>query len=145
MKAPACFPEYKFDCIHREITDTGTAFTEVKTVRKYRRRASDGRMGRAKSSNKRCHVDAPWRRCAQPRGERQPGIRLAQAFLEGLRGSATRECALLPVTVDEVNVSCVKGAASSSPAASAHGAVRIQLPQGAYSVKGAPIPTRCAS
>lgn len=42
MKAPACFPEYKFDCIHREITDTGTAFTEVKTVRKYRRRASDG-------------------------------------------------------------------------------------------------------
>src|SRR5579863_9695964 len=51
-------------------------------------------------------------------------------YLEGRLGADSRECALLPVTVNEVSDSSVNEPPASTPAASAPGTIRIQLPRG---------------
>jgi transposase len=56
-------------------------------------------------------------------------------YLEGRLGVDGRECALLPVTVDEANFSGNE-AAACSPAAPAPGTIRIQLPRGEVHVEG---------
>lgn len=119
----------------KEIMDTVTEFTEIKGARKYRRRTVDEKRqiveetlsgGRSVAEIARSHeVNAnqvfDWRK----------------QYLEGRLGVDGRECALLPVTVNEVNDSSADEAeASCPPAAPAPGTIRIQLPRGEVHVEG---------
>jgi transposase len=114
--------------------DTVTEFTEVKGARKYRRRTPDEKRqiveetlsgGRSVAEIARSHeVNAnqvfDWRK----------------QYLEGRLGADARECALLPVTVNETSDSDVTDPASSTPAASAPGKIRIQLHRGEIHLEG---------
>ena len=57
-------------------------------------------------------------------------------YLEGRLGVNGRECALLPVTVNEASDSGTAEPAASTPSAQAPGTIRIQLPRGEVHVEG---------
>ncbi|MGY6256817.1 IS66-like element accessory protein TnpA [Paraburkholderia fungorum] len=108
--------------------DTVTEFTEVKVARKYRRRTVDEKRqiveetlssGRSVAEIARSHeVNAnqlfDWRK----------------QYLDGRLGVNGRECALLPVTVNEASDSGAAEPDASTPSAQASGTIRIQLPRG---------------
>ncbi|WP_454825134.1 IS66-like element accessory protein TnpA [Paraburkholderia xenovorans] len=116
--------------------DTVTEFTEVKVARKYRRRTVDEKRqiveetlssGRSVAEIARSHeLNAnqlfDWRK----------------QYLDGRLGVSGRECALLPVTVNEASCSCSGAAepAASTPSAPTPGKIRIQLPRGEVHVEG---------
>ena len=118
----------------KEIMDTVTEFTEIKGARKYRRRTVDEKRqiveetlssGRSVAEIACSHeVNAnhlfDWRK----------------QYLDGRLGVNGRECALLPVTVNEVNDSSADETAACPPAAAAPGLIRIQLPRGEVHVEG---------
>ena len=111
-----------------------TEFTEVKGARKYRRRTVDEKRqiaeetlssGRSVAEIARSHeVNAnqlfDWRR----------------QYLEGRLGVNGRECALLPVTVNEASDGGIAEPAASLSAAPVPGKKRIQLPRGEVLVEG---------
>ncbi|ANB74949.1 transposase [Paraburkholderia phytofirmans OLGA172] len=116
--------------------DTVTEFTEVKGARKYRRRTVDEKRqiveetlssGRSVAEIARSHeVNAnqlfDWRK----------------QYLDGRLGVNARECALLPVTVNEAsdNGSGAAEPAAPTPSAQAPGTIRIQLSRGEVLVEG---------
>ncbi|WP_181920071.1 IS66-like element accessory protein TnpA [Paraburkholderia sp. BL6669N2] len=114
--------------------DTATEFSEVKVARKYRRRTVDEKRqiveetlssGRSVAEIARNHeLNAnqlfDWRK----------------QYLDGRLGMNGRECALLPVTVNEAGDSGVAEPAASTPLAPAPGKIRIQLPRGEILVEG---------
>ena len=114
--------------------DTVTEFSEVKAARKYRRRNVDEKRqiveetlssGRSVAEIARSHeLNAnqlfDWRK----------------QYLDGRLGVNGRECALLPVTVNEAGDSGVAEPAASTPSAPAPGKIRIQLPRGEIHVEG---------
>ncbi|MGF6575037.1 transposase [Paraburkholderia sp. GAS333] len=114
--------------------DRVTEFTEIKVARKYRRRTVDEKRqiveealssGRSVAEIARSHeLNAnqlfDWRK----------------QYLDGRLGANGRECALLPVTVDEASDSGVSEPAASTPSAPAPGKIRIQLPRGEIHVEG---------
>jgi transposase len=114
--------------------DTVAEFSEVKGPRKYRRRTVDEKRqiveetlsgGRSVAEIARSHeLNAnqlfDWRK----------------QYLDGRLGVNCRECALLPVTVDETSDGGVAEPAASTPSAPAPGKIRIQLPRGEIHVEG---------
>ena len=114
--------------------DTVTEFSEVKVARKYRRRTVDEKRqiveetlssGRSVAEIARSHeVNAnqlfDWRK----------------QYLDGRLGVNGRECALLPVTVNEASDNGAAEPAASTPSAQAPGTIRIQLPRGDVHVEG---------
>ncbi|MDP9652060.1 MULTISPECIES: IS66-like element accessory protein TnpA [Paraburkholderia] len=114
--------------------DRVTEFTEIKGARKYRRRTVDEKRqiveealssGRSVAEIARSHdLNAnqlfDWRK----------------QYLDGRLGVNGRECALLPVTVDEAGDSGVAEPAACVPPVSMPGKIRIQLPRGEIHVEG---------
>ncbi|MEX3901047.1 transposase [Paraburkholderia sp. BR10954] len=114
--------------------DTVTEFSEVKVARKYRRRTVDEKRqiveealssGRSVAEIARSHeLNAnqlfDWRK----------------QYLDGRLGVNGRECALLPVTVNEASDGGVAELAAPLPAAPTPGKIRIQLPRGDVHVEG---------
>jgi transposase len=114
--------------------DRVTEFTEIKGARKYRRRTVDEKRqiveetlsgGRSVAEIARSHeLNAnqlfDWRK----------------QYLDGRLGVNGRECALLPVTVNEAGDSGVGEPAASKPSAPEPGKIRIQLPRGEIHVEG---------
>ncbi|MDP9651506.1 IS66-like element accessory protein TnpA [Paraburkholderia caledonica] len=120
--------------------DTVTKFTEVKGARKYRRRTVDQqrRIVEETLSSMRSVVEIA--RSHEMNANQVFDWR--KQYLEGRLGVNGRECALLPVTVNEVNDSNVDEAAACPPAAPSPDAIRIQLPGGDIHVEGSVDPDR---
>nr|WKF60898.1 hypothetical protein HUO10_005420 [Paraburkholderia busanensis] len=114
--------------------DTLTEFTEVKVARKYRRRTLDEKRqiveetlsgGRSVAEIARSHeLNAnqlfDWRK----------------QYLDRRLGLNGRECALLPVTVNEPSDIGVAEPTASTPLAPAPGKICIQLPRGEIHAEG---------
>ena len=114
--------------------DTVTEFTEVKGARKYRRSTVDEKRQIVEETLSSERSVAEIARSHELNANQLFDWR--KQYLDGRLGASGRECALLPVTVNEASDTGVAEPAASLPAAPAPGKIRIQLPQGEIHVEG---------